>query len=169
MALGASPGIDSVPAQAQSCSVIVSAGQSIQSAIDQASEEATICLEVGNYEENLSIKKSLTLKGRGKDPKEVRITGHEPDRSVIRIESQTEIAVALENLTVAEVKFTACLVKTSEVICPSGIEVTGRAKTTLSTVQILGNGLGLHVKNSAQANLSDSLLSDNQFGVLLED
>lgn len=49
------------------CTVTVQPGQSIQKAIDEAKEGAVICLESGTWNENLTVKKSLTLRGAGHD------------------------------------------------------------------------------------------------------
>lgn len=50
-----------------SCTVTVQPGQSIQEAIDRASEGAVICISADNfpYMEHLTITKSLTLRGAG--------------------------------------------------------------------------------------------------------
>lgn len=163
-------GMEPIQAQAQNCSATVTAGQSIQKAIDQASEGATVCLETGSYQENLTIKKSLTLKGKGSAPKDVQIMGAEPERSGIRIESQTAMDVTIENLTVGEAKSAICLVKASEAICTGSVELVGKAKAALRNARVSNdNGFGLYVKDFAQASLSDSVVSESQFGLFLQD
>ncbi|MBC7170691.1 SUMF1/EgtB/PvdO family nonheme iron enzyme, partial [Candidatus Bipolaricaulota bacterium] len=54
------------PGRAQSCSVTVYPGESIQSAIDAVSAGAVICLAEGSWQENLTITKDdLILRGQG--------------------------------------------------------------------------------------------------------
>lgn len=76
------------------CTVTVKPGESIQRAIDAAQEGAVICLAAGTWEENLEIKKSLTLRGAGQE--QTKIKGD------ITIASDKVIEVKLEGLTISE-------------------------------------------------------------------
>ncbi len=132
------------------CTVTVKPGESIQSAIDGAKEGAVICLGAGTYEENITIKKGLTLRGTGAKPEEVWIVGVKERYPVMRIEREGEIEVQLENLTAAEAKG------------DDGIEVVGKAKAVIRDVQVSGNLYGLDVGDSATVSLTNSQVSDNR-------
>ncbi len=133
------------------CTVIVQPGQSIQQAVNSAAEGAVICLSAGTWEENVEIKKSLTLRGAGRE--ESKIKGKEMGEPVIAIESDTEIEVKIEGLAVTEAKgldFTF------------GIWLAGKAKAVITDSTISDNGLrGIVLGDSAQATISDSTISGN--------
>ena len=145
------------------CKVTVSPGESIQQAIDAAPSDAVICLVAGRWEENLVIGKSLTLRGEGKEPKEVQIVGVKKGHPVIRIESEREIEVVIENLTAAEAKGDRCAVRYPQWICPNGLQALGKAKVIIKDVQVSGNGgAGLDVWGSATVSLTNSTVSNNR-------
>lgn len=56
-------------AAAQGCTVTLSPGNSIQEAINGAAPGAVICLAAGEWQENVSIEKSLTLRAVEIKPK----------------------------------------------------------------------------------------------------
>jgi parallel beta-helix repeat protein len=148
------------------CSIMVKPGESIQQAIEQAAEGAVICLSTGTWEENLAIQKSLTLRGAGKEPKEVRIVGAQDGHPVMRIES--EIEVVIENLTVAEAKGDRCAVYDPQWICPAGLQALGKAKVLIKDVQVSDNGdYGLFVWESATVSLTNSQVSNNGDGLFV--
>jgi len=134
---------------------------SIQKAIDMIAKGGTILLAPGIWEENLVIGKSLTLRGEGKEPKEVRIVGVKKGHPVIRIESEGEIEVQLENLTAAEAKGNDRAVRAPQRICPAGLQALGKAKVLIKDVQVSKNRYGLVVLGSAQVSLSNSTVSNN--------
>jgi len=143
-----------------SCTVTVQPGESIQRAIEQAAEGAVICLAPGRWEENLVITKSLTLRGTGKEPKEVWIVGTKEGHPVMRIESEREIEVQLENLAVAEAKGWKCAVESPQWICPDGLQALGKAKVLIKDMQVSNNRDGLFVGDSATVSLSHSQVSN---------
>jgi len=147
---------------------MVKPGESIQQAIEQAAEGAVICLSTGTWEENLAIQKSLTLRGAGKEPKEVRIVGAQDGHPVMRIESEIEIEVVIENLTVAEAKGDRCAVPVTQWICPAGLQALGKAKVLIKDVQVSDNGdYGLFVWESATVSLTNSQVSNNGDGLFV--
>ncbi len=142
------------------CTIWVQPGESIQKAIDQAPEGAVICLSPGTYEENLVIEKSLTLRGEGENPDEVRITGAMEDHPVIQIESEREIEVEIENLAISDAKGRSA----------DGIKVAGKVRVLIKNVYISDNWwYGLSVGGEARLTLIDSSVSQNHISGLLVD
>jgi nitrous oxidase accessory protein NosD len=86
--------------RAQDCSVTVQPGQTIRSAIAQASVGAVICLSAGTWEENLLINKGLTLRGAG--PDQTLIQGVKVDEPIIRIEDFSDAMVTIEGLRMTQ-------------------------------------------------------------------
>jgi nitrous oxidase accessory protein NosD len=124
-------------AQQPGCTVTLSPGQALQPAIDQASEGAVICLQVGQYPiGSLSITKGIALVGLGTDPEKVVFRGNRAEPVIV---IQTEGKVLLENLTVRE---------------GSGAGPTER-------------GGGVHIENSKDVTLRRVILTENvRFGLV---
>jgi hypothetical protein len=124
-------------AQQPGCTVTLSPGQALQPAIDQASEGAVICLQVGQYSiGSLSITKGISLIGLGTDPEKVVLRGNRAEPVIV---IQTEGKVLLENLTVRE---------------GSGAGPTER-------------GGGVHIENSKDVTLRRVILTENvRFGLV---
>ncbi len=141
------------------CTVTVQPGQSIQEAIDSAPEGAVICVSADNlpYWENLTIMKSLTLRGAGRD--KTFLMGQDRNQPAISIGSSTQLEVVLEDLT--------------ESWGPSeyppltiGVEAWGEAKVTLRNVEIRRNSYSIVVRNSAQVQLENSIVHTNRWGAI---
>jgi hypothetical protein len=64
--------VDQTDGEQPACRVTVKAGDSIQQAIEQAQPGAVICLSTGRWDENLVISDSITLRGEGGGPEEVK-------------------------------------------------------------------------------------------------
>jgi nitrous oxidase accessory protein NosD len=73
--------------EAQNCVVTVQPGQSIQQAINTVSEGALVCVASGTFTENITITKSLSLRGAG--------SAQTILQGSVRIERDQEIRVAL--------------------------------------------------------------------------
>jgi len=142
---------------AQHCDVILNPGSSIQQAIDSASSGDVICLQAGTWEENIVIKKSLTLQGAGADS--TIIQGAREGYPVVWVEGSAE--ATLEDLTVTGA-FGRCAGEGPKLICPSGLWVQGRARVTLHDSTVSRNwAYGLYVGRSARVTLQNSQVSDN--------
>jgi parallel beta-helix repeat protein len=102
------------------------------------------------WEENVEIKKSLTLRGAGRE--QTKIKGKKEDELVIMIASDAEIEVTIEGLAAAEAKGYM-----------DGIEVAGKARVTITNSQISGNAArGIDIWESAQATITNSQISGNE-------
>lgn len=171
------------------CTVTLSPADSIQETIDRALPGSVICLQAGVWEENLRIQESLTLLGQG--PEQTMIKGARGGYPVIWIESDSEIEVSLDGITTAEAP-TGGGCGPEEWICPDGITVRGSsavsitnftmrdnqdcglfvrdlATVTLSNSEVYGNGCALATQKSAQVNITDSIFSNNTFGLSVYD
>ena len=161
------------------CTVIVQPGESIQAAIDAAPEGAVICLAKGEWEENIKIRKSLTL--RGQSPEQTVIRAKAWGQPVVRISSSEEIHVVIEKLTVTGAKgqpdghgiivegsahatITGCTVSKNE---RDGIELRDSAQTSITGCTVSGNGYGIWLRDSAQATISGNVIEGNSgYGIL---
>ena len=147
---------------AAACTVSVHLGESIQKAIDQATEEAVIFLSPGMWEGNLKIEKSLTL--RGAEEGETVVKAAIEGCPVIWIEGtkkDRQITVAISNLTIIG-GYGECQ---TAGICADGLLVRGTGHATLTNCAIRKNYGGIRVLDSAQATVTDSVISENGFGM----
>lgn len=123
------------------CTITVQPGQSIQEAIDGAPEGAVICVSAANfpYMEHLTITKSLTLRGAGRE--KTFLTGKEENKPVVYINSNEEIMVVLEELTIA-------------VTLPIGFHIEGKARANLRILDIRGRGAYYNIAAGGSTHLS---------------
>ena len=141
----------------------LSPDDSIQNAIDAAADGAVICLRSGTWNTNLTIGKSLTLRGAGQD--ESTIEGG----PVIQIESETEVDVVVERLTVTS--FDSGI--------DANIDVRGQADVTLRNATVTARSPtssgtedkpdGILLKDAAEATISTSTIERNKAGISLQD
>jgi parallel beta-helix repeat protein len=146
----------------QECTVTLSPGQPIQSAINQAQAGAVICLAPGTWNENLVIAKPLTLRGAGKE--QTVISGAVNNKIILQIGSEElvvspeVIKVKIEDLKIAEGK--GC--EEFPTRCALGIAALGRVEVTITNVQISNNeGSGIGVCCLAQVTIFNSHISRN--------
>ncbi len=145
-----------------SCTVTVQPGQSIQEAIDSASEGTVICISADNfpYMEHLTITKSLTLRGAGRE--KTFLTGkEESDQPIIRIKGDREIEVVLEDFTESWKPGSEFLLELS------GIYIQGQAKVTIRNMEIRRNSHGIVVRDTAQLQLDNVYIHWNTWRGLL--
>ncbi len=135
------------------CTITVSNGSSIQSAIDKAPGGAVICLAAGEWNENITITKSLTLRGAGAERSIIR--GKMEKQPVVHINSPLggrSIQVIIEKLMV-----TRALGSKS-----NGVAIDGSARAVISHSIIRRNGgTGIHVGNSAEATIQSCKIEEN--------
>ena len=117
------------------CTAWVWPGESIQAAIDRAEAGAVICLAAGTWEENVEIKKTLTLRGVGAD--RTIIHGVRAGYPVIWITTPEEaqaVSVQLAGLMITG--GSGECVDTGKGICPDGLLVEGPVQVEVTDCSI---------------------------------
>jgi len=125
---------------------------SIQAAVNAAPQGATILLAPGNYSENVTIVKNLTLQGAGRD--KTSISGQAELKPVLFIKGSVKIEVILKDLTLTEGYL-------------HGIRIEGKATVKLNNLAVFSNqGSGIWMEGSGQLIVQDSVVSDNEYAGL---
>lgn len=115
-----------------------------------------VFLGASKWRENISIRKSLTLCGAGKDS--TSLWGQEAGRPVIRIESDEEIEVSIQGMTITD-----AIWEFDRPCHPDGIYATGRVRVLVTNVDLLDNARhGIALDGPAQAALRDSTIGENR-------
>lgn len=137
------------------CTINVPPGESIQKAINAAPEGAVICLAKGEWKGNITVTKSLTLRGAGADSCIIR--GEIEKQPVVHINSflaAKSIYVIIEQVTV-----TGARGKKSY-----GIAIDGSARAVITNSTIKKNdGTGIYLGNSAEATIHDCTIEENKW------
>ncbi|MBI3461339.1 right-handed parallel beta-helix repeat-containing protein [Candidatus Acetothermia bacterium] len=145
-------------AQPQACTMTLNPNQSLQAAIDQVTDGAVICLLAATYQENILVRRSLTLRGAGQEQTFIKGQDQKRDKAVLDIDGLSEIPVVLEGLVVSQGRGSL----------GDGVRIDGKAIVALNNSKISANdGVGLRILGSAQAVLSNSLVSSNDLGGLI--
>lgn len=143
MSVGAIFALTALNPNLQNCAVTVQPGQSIQQAINTAAEGALVCLAAGTFTENITIAKSLALRGAEKTQTVLQ--------GAVRIERDQEIQVTITNLTVRGSRLGA------------GVRVAEKANITLDDVAITASFMGVLAVGSARVVIANALVSGNQY------
>jgi len=120
----------------------------IQDAVDEAEAEATIYVHSGSYPEEIVITKPLTLVGESKR------------RTIIHGDESIAITVTSSNVTLRS--FTVKRGSTGLYLLPE------TENTTLHDFSFLSNDIGIHVNGSRNVTITNSTISFNHVGVLVE-
>jgi parallel beta-helix repeat protein len=148
----------SIETQQPSCTAIIQPGESIQAAIDTVEEGAVICLAEGTWRENIIIRRSLTLRGKGANQSSIK--GQLEGKPVIQIEGNLEVRI--EELTIAEAKLKGAWGTLEE----QGIRIMGQARVTILDSIIERNGwYGILAGDSAQVTIYNSICRENFYGI----
>jgi hypothetical protein len=161
----------------QTCTITVNPGQSIQAAIDGATEGAVICLTAGTWKEDLLIEKSLTLRGVGRD--QTILKGLSPVIAVIEVGTIVSGEVNIKDLTIdssdndgdgitihGPTRVDNSIISNAR---PVGIEVIGNIQFTLTNSIIFNNGIGLRIIYALQVTINSSTIASNTFqGIVLD-
>ncbi len=157
-------------ALAEPCTITVQPGESIQEAIDAASPGDVICLAEGEWEENLVIEKSLTLRAAEIQPEpQAVITSAREGWPVILIRSEEPLEVTVQGLMITGASG-PCFQLEPEPICAYGIYVHGKATATIEGNTISGNWNGIRMYDSSQATIENNVISgNNRHSIQMED
>ncbi len=164
------------------CTITVQPGESIQAAIDAAPEGAVICLVEGEWSENLTIGKDLTLRTEG--PARAVIRGKERDQAVVGINtpgSGEAVRVKVENITILGARGVnqgfGILAESSSFLEIEGSTIAGNdaagiwlsdtAQAMVTDCTIYGNHTGISFGHAAQAWIANCALSGNYDGIML--
>jgi len=157
---------------AQNCAVTVQPGQSLQQAINTVSEGALVCVASGTFTENITITKSVSLRGAG--------SAQTVLQGSVRIERDQEIRVALTGCTITGSRFGAALRVAGQAVVTlddltltesfSGLLATGSAMVTATNSRFVKNQFdGARAENAARVTLSRALISENYDGIVVRD
>ncbi len=144
----------------------------LQAAIDAANDGTRITIAPGVCRENLIITKNLTLEGAGSE--KTVLQGVKPGFPVVFIQSDSPITVTLEGLTLADAPKAStdprhgkeCALFYPELLCPSGIQVRGAARASISDVRVARNPwVGIYVLDTAQVFVQNTEIIENGWGV----
>lgn len=139
---------------------IVSPSESLQTAIDAAPEGSMIQLQARDYSENITIRKSLTLRGFVDAP-EMALLGPTSGGPVVTVVGSSEVRVVLEGFTIHGARdylpdglflqgagAVACRSLVIRDCKGSGINVYGEGSVAIQRCLFIGNGVyGLTVAN----------------------
>lgn len=141
--------------QTPSCTVFVQPGESIQAAIDAAPVGAVVCLGAGEWEEHLTIGKTLTLRGEAADTTTIR--GYQETVPVITIHAPGEQAVVV-------VLFGLTLTGGMAEGRGSGLLIEDAAQAMVTDCTVSGNFSGIELHDSSQATIEDCKVVDSRGG-----
>lgn len=138
-------------AQQGECSITVQAGQSLKEAISVTSPGAVICLGPGIWYENLTLEKTLHIRGAG--PQATFIKGANLNYFFV-FEAGTSseaISIKLEDMTITE--------------SYGGIIVSGSAWVSVHNVILTGHPIALAASGTSHLELSQVTVVDNETGL----
>ncbi len=174
--LGLLPG-----AVALGSTITVQPGESIQAAIDEAPEGGVVWLAVGEWEEDIVIRKNLTLRGEGPDNSVIRVTEAGAGATVIIAPTgadpvwvvMTDLAVhgkanaaGIAAMRTAQLAISDCTISGSEF----GLMLIDSAQLTMSGCTLRDNLLaGIALWDQAQGTITDCTISGSPSGIALGD
>lgn len=124
------------------CTPTVSSGESIQDAIDAASSGDTICVGVGTYTENLTLKDGVILKGE-----ELAGTIIDGGGSGAVITGSSLTLGGIYNITITGGE--------------TGLSISSVTGLTVSNVIIVGNGYGISSDGSTSVTITNTVIDQN--------
>lgn len=155
----------------ETCTVTVQPGQSIQAAIDAASPGDVICLSPSEWEENLVIGRSLTLRAAetASEPQAVIRSARE-GWPVIFIRSEEPIDVIIQGLKITGGSDIVTNRNLSGSVALLGISVHGKAAAMIDNNTISDNGHDILMFCSSQAMITGNVIRNNEgYGVALQE
>jgi parallel beta-helix repeat protein len=144
------------------CTITVQAGESIQAGIDQAADGDVICLDAGTWQENIRITKSITVQGMGAE--QTVLQDSQAGYPVIWIfppeEAVQTPSVKLDGLTITGGDRWCS--DWARGVCNVGVLIQGTAQAVISDSILSGNGFhGIVLTDVAQADLESVAITGN--------
>lgn len=144
--------------------VRVQTGSSIQAAIAEASPGATIEIAAGEWHENLTIDRSITIHGQG--PGLTTIVGKNSGYPVLRVAATQTVSVIIAGMTIAGAHGECA--DANNKTCADGVLAQGSASLAVSDCDISGNAqYGVHATDNAQITIRQTTISGNYAGIWL--
>lgn len=132
---------------------------SIQEAVGEAEPGDMLLVGSGNYEENVTVEKDLTL--RAKDQGEVSISGKKEGKPVLKV-GPSKSSVTIKGITVKDAEGELCEAS-SKGICPDGLLVAGKSSVRIENSVFESNGKnGIRSVDSAGITIEDSKIRGNE-------
>jgi len=138
------------------CTDTVSPNESLQLSIDVFgfSPDAIICLEEGTWNDNLTIRSSLTLVGIGASKSIIKAL--RPGERIVRIDTDNKLNVKLQNIAIRD----AFCTESSSFTC-DGVIISGDHDVVFENVLISSNRQGIFIGGTANVHIIDSTITDN--------
>lgn len=166
LVLGLAIGLALTPAAQEAPQVVrVPADTSdLPEAISNVAEGGTVLVAAGTWEANLTIDKSLTVRGLGANPNDVEIMAGTQGCPVALIPgtASESIDVQLANMTLRGASSGSCRDDLSGATDGDGVGVLGNANVTLTDVVVTGNANeGLQAQDEAFVTAINTAFRDN--------
>ncbi|MBS3766093.1 right-handed parallel beta-helix repeat-containing protein [Candidatus Bipolaricaulota bacterium] len=132
---------------------------SIQKAVEKAKPGDTLLVGSGDFKENVSVDKDLTIKAQSQG--EVSISGKEEGKPVLKV-GPSESSVTIKGLVVEDAKGKLCKTR-SRGICPDGLLAAGKSSVRIENSSFESNGKnGIRSIGTAGVTIEDSKVRENQ-------
>jgi len=166
LVLGLSIGLALAPAAQDAPQVIrvPTDAADLPEAIGNVAEGGTVLVAAGTWQANLTINKSLTIRGIGANSNDVEINASTQGCPValIRSSASRPIDVQLANMTLRGASSGSCRDDLSGATEGDGVGVLGNANVTLSDVAVTGNtNDGLHAQDETFVTAINTAFRDN--------
>ena len=138
------------------CTVHVQPGESIQAAIDAAPAGAVICVGEGEWQEDLVIRKAITLKGAGAGQTTIHGTGEAMD--VVAV-----FGVGSQGAGTAHVRVEALSV--AGAMGRAGISIEAEIQAVASNCDVRENHAGILLMGSSDAKIEHCTVTSNSEGI----
>jgi parallel beta-helix repeat protein len=135
--------------------IIVEPGESIQNAINNASEGQTIYIKKGTYtiEETIFVNKTLTL------------IGEKTNETII--DGQNTVTLIL-NILASNSKIYNLTIRNSETSYGIGIQIKDATNIEIKNNNITNCNKGINLRNANYSIITMNLIKDNSYGIRLE-
>ncbi|MFB6286123.1 MAG: right-handed parallel beta-helix repeat-containing protein [Candidatus Bipolaricaulia bacterium] len=166
LVLGLSIGLALTPAAQDAAQVVrvPTDAADLPEAIGNVAKGGTVLVAAGTWQANLTIDKSITVRGMGANPSDVEINASTQGCPValIRSSASRPIDVQLANMTLRGASSGTCRDDLSGATEGDGVGVLGNANVTLSDVVVTGNANdGLHAQDETFVTAINTAFRNN--------